>query len=76
MQSNSTSLPQNQTGKKYTHTLKNTHERHTVNRIKTCGNLAIRAENNSNIYFYLFATCMSNDKTEQNRKHNSQLLFS
>ena len=41
---------------------------------QTGGHSVILTENRSNIYFYLFS--ILNYKTELNRKHNGQLLYS
>ena len=41
---------------------------------QTGGHSAALIENGSNIYFYLFS--ILNYKTEQNSKHNGQLIFS
>ena len=51
---------------------------HTINRMSnsfpTRWSFSYSIENGSNIYFYLFS--ILSYKTEQNRKHNGQLIFS
>ena len=56
------------------HTQTDKRSRNTRTVAQTGGHSAIYIESSSNIYFYLFSI-LNYKKTEQNRKHNGQLLF-